>query len=91
LSSRDAMGSLRGRAVMLRPRPAEDGSSVDLDVVQESRRESKLDQRITVSLDDAKLMLRRWQGAVDEAHRRSRVLHEAIGEVARELQPEVAS
>lgn len=83
-----AMGAIRHRAehsrtVELAATPA-DGGGVLLELQQYSRRNAKADVLVDLSLDDARLFLRKLQGAVDEAFRREK---EAFRAAARELQP----
>ena len=74
---------LRGREIRLVPRVTEAGHLV-LELEQYNRRNCKQDLRVDVSLDNAKLFLRQWQGAIDEAYRREK---EAFKAAARELEP----
>ena len=67
-------------AVEVRPRPGQ-YSGVELELV---RHDCHQGPSVHMSLDDARLFLRRLQGAVDEAYRREKETFEAA---ARELQP----
>lgn len=83
-----AMGSIRNRAehsrrVELTTMPMA-GGGVLIELLQDSRRNAKGDLLVDMSLDDARLFLRKLQGAVDEAYRREK---EAFEAAARELQP----
>lgn len=82
------MGTIRhrtehSRTVEVVPSPMA-GGGVLLELQQYSRRNAKADLLVDMSLDDARLLLRKLQGAVDEAFRREK---EAFKAAVLELQP----